>query len=62
MKVCSFHQVLLMLMAASIGSAQYYQTDDQDYYAQEDFYAQEGDTLYQDYAQDQEKKAQGGGG
>ena len=60
MKFCSLYQAFGVLFTASLVLAQY---AEQDYYAQEDYYAQqEGDTLYHDYAQHQEQKAQGGGG
>mmetsp|Transcript_22222 Transcript_22222/g.36793 ORF Transcript_22222/g.36793 Transcript_22222/m.36793 type:complete len:197 (+) Transcript_22222:247-837(+) len=54
----TFHSVIVLLFVAtgSVVSAQDYH-DQQDYYGHE-----EQDNLYQDYAQHQQVKAQGGGG
>jgi hypothetical protein len=53
------HRVIFLLFATgSLVSAQSYE----DYGDQQDYYGQEEDNLYQDYAQHQQVKAQGGGG
>lgn len=59
MKLQSFQRAIFLLFATgSLVSAQSYQ----DYGDQQDYYGQEEDNLYHDYAQHQEVKAQGGGG
>ena len=59
MKLQSFQRAIFLLFATtgSLVSAQSYQD-----YGDQDYYGQEEDTLYHDYAQHQEVKAQGGGG
>ena len=64
MKLQSFQRTLVLLFATTTGSlvsAQSY--NHQDYGDnQQDYYGQEEDNLYHDYAQHQQVKAQGGGG
>ena len=61
MKIQSLYQVfVVLLLAVPIQAQQYDYEDNGD--AQQDYYAQAEDTLYQDYAEHQQLKAQGGGG
>ena len=58
--------IFLIIGAASLVLAQAqdyanYDGQDQGYYEQEEYYGREDDSLYQDYANRQEAKAQGGG-
>ena len=65
MKFHSISRALLLLVAltATTTSVQGQQYDYEDYGdQQQDYYAQAEDTLYQDYAEHQQMKAQGGGG
>lgn len=62
MKFSLFHQALCLLFTASVVLGQGWVDQQQDYYGEEEYYAQEGDSLYHDYAAHQEKKAQGGNG
>jgi hypothetical protein len=57
----SIHFVLVVLLALVIVHGQQYEYED---YGdqQQDYFEQAEDTLYQDYAEHQQMKAQGGGG
>lgn len=59
MKLLYLTQALFVLMATAV-FAQEYQYDEG--YQEDDYYAQGEDTLYHDYAQHQQKKADGGAG
>ncbi|CAB9518162.1 expressed unknown protein [Seminavis robusta] len=62
MKINSIQRALVLLLAFSSVQGQQYDYEDYGDDQGQDYYAQTEDTLYQDYAEHQQMKAQGGGG
>jgi hypothetical protein len=62
MKLLNRVNIFLLFTTGSLASAQSYDQSYEDYGDQQDYYGGQEDNLYQDYAQHQQVKAQGGGG